>query len=367
MSEKAAALDVVHNRLAHVGLDEYVLELHSHKTTRAAVATALGASLLRRPKPNPALTSRDLHDAARRRDALSRYARRSTSRWTSSAAASLHHLLGEIAASCSTSPRRRWRSRPTLDAHRGPRARASGCSATWEVVERGDDFVWRGATGCGVERGGRAARARGARDARGPRWPRCARAPRRPPRTSCSTRRAGPRAARGLATLLDALVARPADVPPGWLADVDPHPAARARGRACAGLARGRVDDAAARRRERGGASRASRRPPSASAAPRRGSAWPRPAARLAGAARGRAARAGRATSGSRGRRRRAAAAPRPSSTALHGLRSSDLTLAAAEAAVELAARSRTEPRSARRLAARRAPARRSRRRGRVA
>ena len=42
VSEKAAALDVVHNRLAHVGLDEYVLELHSHKTTRAAVATALG-------------------------------------------------------------------------------------------------------------------------------------------------------------------------------------------------------------------------------------------------------------------------------------------------------------------------------------
>ena len=28
VSEKAAALDVVHNRLAHVGLDEYVLELH---------------------------------------------------------------------------------------------------------------------------------------------------------------------------------------------------------------------------------------------------------------------------------------------------------------------------------------------------
>jgi hypothetical protein len=51
VSEKAAALDVVHNRLAEVGLDEYVLELHSHKTTRAAVASALGASLLRRPKP----------------------------------------------------------------------------------------------------------------------------------------------------------------------------------------------------------------------------------------------------------------------------------------------------------------------------
>ena len=34
VSEKAAALDVVRDRLASVGLDEYMLELHSQKTTR---------------------------------------------------------------------------------------------------------------------------------------------------------------------------------------------------------------------------------------------------------------------------------------------------------------------------------------------
>ncbi|WP_127503364.1 DUF4011 domain-containing protein [Actinoplanes solisilvae] len=45
VSEKAAALEVVRNRLAGVGLDRYLLELHSHKTTRREVARTLAASL----------------------------------------------------------------------------------------------------------------------------------------------------------------------------------------------------------------------------------------------------------------------------------------------------------------------------------
>ena len=76
VSEKAAALDVVRNRLASVGLDEYLLELHSHKTTRAAVASALGASLMRRPKPTPILGAHELTEAQRRREELSEYAER---------------------------------------------------------------------------------------------------------------------------------------------------------------------------------------------------------------------------------------------------------------------------------------------------
>jgi hypothetical protein len=71
VSEKAAALDVVYDRLALLGLDDYVLELHSHKTTRAAVAASLGSSLRSHPRPAPALTDRDLDDAQRRRLELS--------------------------------------------------------------------------------------------------------------------------------------------------------------------------------------------------------------------------------------------------------------------------------------------------------
>ncbi|MBM2620048.1 DUF4011 domain-containing protein [Actinoplanes sp. LDG1-06] len=50
VSEKAAALEVVRNRLAGVGLEAYLLELHSHKATRKEVARAL-ANSLDRPEP----------------------------------------------------------------------------------------------------------------------------------------------------------------------------------------------------------------------------------------------------------------------------------------------------------------------------
>ena len=42
VSEKAAALDVVRDRLDAAGLRAYLLELHSHKATRKEVAVALG-------------------------------------------------------------------------------------------------------------------------------------------------------------------------------------------------------------------------------------------------------------------------------------------------------------------------------------
>ena len=45
VSEKAAALDVVRDRLDAAGLRAYLLELHSHKATRKEVAVALGETL----------------------------------------------------------------------------------------------------------------------------------------------------------------------------------------------------------------------------------------------------------------------------------------------------------------------------------
>lgn len=45
VAEKMAALEVVHRRLREVGLDDFCLELHSHKTTRKQVAESFGRAL----------------------------------------------------------------------------------------------------------------------------------------------------------------------------------------------------------------------------------------------------------------------------------------------------------------------------------
>ncbi|MGW7258700.1 DUF3320 domain-containing protein [Streptomyces sp. NPDC054834] len=73
VSEKAAALDVVHSRLKHVGLDSYALALHSHNTTRKAVAQALGRALTEEPRA-PQLSTRELAKAQQARKSLSGYA-----------------------------------------------------------------------------------------------------------------------------------------------------------------------------------------------------------------------------------------------------------------------------------------------------
>ena len=51
VSEKIAALEVVFKRLREVKLDEYCLELHSHKANKREVATTLGKSLHERQNP----------------------------------------------------------------------------------------------------------------------------------------------------------------------------------------------------------------------------------------------------------------------------------------------------------------------------
>lgn len=50
VSEKAAALEVVQNRLRELKLDPFVLALHSHNATRKAVAKELGQALDERPR-----------------------------------------------------------------------------------------------------------------------------------------------------------------------------------------------------------------------------------------------------------------------------------------------------------------------------
>lgn len=73
VSEKAAALDVVLNRLNSVGLGSFVLALHSHNTTRKAVAHELGRALTEEPVAPP-LSESDIRNAQQAREQLGAYA-----------------------------------------------------------------------------------------------------------------------------------------------------------------------------------------------------------------------------------------------------------------------------------------------------
>jgi hypothetical protein len=223
VSEKAAALDVVYNRLAEVGLDEYALELHSQKTTRAKVAAALGASLLQRPKARPAVTEHELVEAQRRREELNRYAEALNAPVELLGGHSLHHLLGWIAelqhlpqAPVAPSPPSGPRELSII------RELGERLAATWMVVERGEDFVWRGATadswGASVEQrivakvnelAGRLETLRQVSDAIA--------------EDLLLDPPVGPTAAVSLAAVLRHLAARPTGVPAEWLTDADPE------------------------------------------------------------------------------------------------------------------------------------------------
>ncbi len=73
VSEKMAALQVVFKRLKQCGLDEFCLELHSHKASKRAVLDALGASLAAGPPPiDPAFPYAEL---AETRQQLNAYAK----------------------------------------------------------------------------------------------------------------------------------------------------------------------------------------------------------------------------------------------------------------------------------------------------
>lgn len=94
VSEKAAALDVVLQRLKSVGLDSYALALHSRNTSRKAVAQELGRALSEQPQSS-GLPDQERAQARLDRGALSAYAtamnevRRPLGR-------SLHDVIGRV-------------------------------------------------------------------------------------------------------------------------------------------------------------------------------------------------------------------------------------------------------------------------------
>ncbi|MGQ4360782.1 DUF3320 domain-containing protein [Streptomyces sp. SAS_272] len=94
VSEKAAALDVVLDRLKSVGLDSYALALHSHNTSRKAVAHELGRALVEEPRA-PQLSQQHLDQARELRLALSAYAE-AMNEVRDPLGRTLHDVLGRV-------------------------------------------------------------------------------------------------------------------------------------------------------------------------------------------------------------------------------------------------------------------------------
>jgi very-short-patch-repair endonuclease len=148
VSEKAAALEVVRNRLHDIGLGAYLLELHSHKATRKEVAAALGQALETVPVAPGGMSDLDLDDARRRREELNAYAeamnmRRAPLNW------SLHDVLGMIANLHDVPAAPASGIAPvdlTVEVYGRLRGTAAALARAWRPAAQGRSFVWRGVT-----------------------------------------------------------------------------------------------------------------------------------------------------------------------------------------------------------------------------
>ena len=146
VSEKAAALDVVRDRLDEAGLRAYLLELHSHKATRKQVAMALETALDTVPVPPAAMSAIDVDTARKRRDQLNAYAA-AMNRRRGPLGYSLHDVLGMISALHNVPAAPATGMAPvdlTVEAFCEIRGTAERLSGVWRPASQGRTFVWRG-------------------------------------------------------------------------------------------------------------------------------------------------------------------------------------------------------------------------------
>ncbi len=145
VSEKAAALEVVHNRLTEAGLAEFVLELHSHKATRKEVAAELGRALETRPRSSARFTAQDETELERAREELNAYAIAVNVR-REPFGRSLHDVMGRVAAlqSGERGPVCGTHGRELTPKQFGEILDAAGrLSRAWGPVEHPETFLWR--------------------------------------------------------------------------------------------------------------------------------------------------------------------------------------------------------------------------------
>src|SRR5689334_19906875 len=149
VSEKAAALDVVAERLTGAGLGRYLLELHSHKAARKEVAASLASALDEVPAA-PAAPPVGA-DPFASRDQLNSYAH-AVSRVRDPLGYSLHDVLAMIGSLRAVPAPPVTGLGPvhlTPEVLAEVRRAAAGLAATWRPAAQGRSFAWRGV----IERG----------------------------------------------------------------------------------------------------------------------------------------------------------------------------------------------------------------------
>lgn len=145
VSEKAAALDVVRNRLTGVGLGAFLLELHSSKATRKEVAAELGRALDSKPVAPGGMSAVDVDQLRRRQRELNRYAAAMNDR-RGPLGESVHTVIGWT-ADLADVPAAPATGRPVdglTPALLGEiRRLARSLSEAWRPALQGSSYVWR--------------------------------------------------------------------------------------------------------------------------------------------------------------------------------------------------------------------------------
>ena len=148
VSEKAAALDVVRNRLAEAGLENYLLELHSHKASRKEVATALAHALDNVPIAPSGMDTLSRKILIERRHQLNAYAK-AMNQVRDPLGYSLHDVLGQIANLehvPAAPPPDRPQANLTPDILHSIREASDRLQRAWRPGVQGRSYLWRDVT-----------------------------------------------------------------------------------------------------------------------------------------------------------------------------------------------------------------------------
>lgn len=145
VSEKAAALEVVRNRLAVAGLENYLLELHSHKASRKEVATALAHALDNITVAPQGMESLSRSSLVDRRTRLNDYAS-AMNEEREPLHLSLHDVLGKL-ADLSSLPSAPMPETPPADLNQAEyqavQEITSQLERSWQPAREGPTYRWR--------------------------------------------------------------------------------------------------------------------------------------------------------------------------------------------------------------------------------
>ncbi|KON31136.1 hypothetical protein AC482_01795 [miscellaneous Crenarchaeota group-15 archaeon DG-45] len=145
VSEKMAALEVVYSRIKARGLDDYCLEIHSHKANKREVVAELNRALEYHLKTRRGMTEEEIDRLTTRRDQLNGYVQ-ALHLTRSPMGMSAYQLFGRLSRLEETLfVPSGFPSFSTLDQKRlfELEEKVRRLSNAWAVVEEGEGFPWR--------------------------------------------------------------------------------------------------------------------------------------------------------------------------------------------------------------------------------